>query len=239
MNSSYQNNQLQSNKNIASTQSFLPFKEIRDGIIILKNDTLRAVLMVKASGFDLKSTNEQEAIIASFEGFINSLTFPIQILMRSKKVDLAPYLKSLKNRQELEENDLVAVQMEDYIEFIKELTTSYNIMSKTFYVVIPHNPGGFQKVSFWKGLFGEQKNNTLPNFEKEKIVLLERIDIVMNELQGVGLRATQLNTEELIELFYGIYNPEALEGEKINNLTDLTTPIITKQPKESKSSNIN
>ncbi len=218
----------------ASTQAFLPIKEIRSNIVILKNGTMRTVIMVKASGFDLKSGNEQEAIISSFEGFINSLTFPVQILMRSKKVNLKPYLEMLTKRSQTEENDLLASQIEDYIDFVNVLTENYNIMSKTFYVVVPHNPGGFKKISFWGSLFGSSKTNASGGFEQNKVAVLEKTDLTVNELQNVGLRAVQLNTQELIELFYAIYNPSASQGEKITNLADLTTPIVTKKPEDIK-----
>ena len=218
----------------ASTQAFLPIKEIRSNIIILKNDTLRTVIMVKASGFDLKSGNEQEAIISSFEGFINSLTFPVQILMRSKKVDLNPYLEMLKGRSQTEENDLLASQIEDYMDFVNVLTENYNIMSKAFYVIVPYNPGGFKKISFWSSLFGNSKEKSTGNFEQNKVAVLEKTDLLINELQNVGLRAVQLNTQELIELFYAIYNPSSSQGEKITNLADLTTPVVTKKPEDIK-----
>lgn len=217
-----------------STQSFLPIKEIRDNVVILKNDTMRTVIMVKASGFDLKSGNEQEAIISSFEGFINSLTFPVQILMRSKKVNLKPYLEMLRGRSQTEENDLLASQIEDYMDFVNVLTENYNIMSKAFYVIVPHNPGGFKKISFWSSLFGSSKEKSTSNFEQNKVAVLEKTDLLINELQNVGLRAVHLNTQELIELFYAIYNPSSSQGEKITNLADLTTPMVTKNPEDIK-----
>jgi hypothetical protein len=222
----------QQTKPTVSAQSFLPIKEIKDGIVVLKNGTLRTVIMVKASGFDLKSETEQEAIINSFEGFINSLSFSVQILMRSKKVDLGPYLETLRKRSQEEENELLRIQTVDYVDFVTSLTENYNIMSKSFYVMVPHNPGGFRKTSFWENIFGSSKIGPVGNFEREKVALLEKTNIITGELQGIGLRTIQLNTQELIELFYSIYNPEVSQKEKVANLDDLTTPLVTKKPKK-------
>jgi len=225
-----------STQKFASVQEFLPIKEIRNSIVVLKNGNLRTVIMVKASGFELKSQTEQEAIINSFEQFINSLESPIQILMRSKKIDLDYYLKKLKKRADEEVNNLLASQINSYINFIRDLTENYNIMTKTFYIIVQHNISGVlekKKISFWQNLFGSKSQPSVDInqiFEREKGALYEKTNIIIEKLSSIGLRAIQLNTQELIELFYSIYNPETSQQEKINETVfDATVPIINKK----------
>jgi len=213
-----------------STQAFLPVKEIKNGIVVLKNGTLRTVILVRTSGFELKSANEQNAIVASFEGFINSLNFPLQIVMQSRKVDLSAYLERLKNLAAEQKSELLRLQTENYLEFVQELITHYNIMSKSFYVVVPHNPGGIAKVGFLSTLLGKATTAPIVNFEKEKVALLEKTNLVISGLQSIGLRAIQLNTQELIELFYKIYNPETSQNQKISNLEEIISPMVTAAP---------
>ena len=223
-------------KTLPSTQEFLPIKEIKDGVIVLKNGTLRTIIMARGSEFELKSEAEQNGIIYSYQGFINSLTFPIQIVIRSKKLDLNTYLDKLQKKEEEQDNELLRSQTADYIEFIKYLLEVSSIMSKEFYVIVPFNPGGIQSIKKSNPLFGgskEQNDEEIDkDFENNKVALLERTDLVVEGLQEVGLRVAQLNTEELIELFYSIYNPEEAQNQPIKNLEDLTTPILTTEKKE-------
>jgi len=209
-----------------SSQDFLPIKEIKDGILVLKNGFYRTVLLVKTSGYELKSEAEQNAINSSFEGFINSLTFPIQIVMQSRKVNLAPYLEKLQKIVDKQTTEIMRIQAENYIDFVKMLIANYNIMSKNFYVIVAHNPGGLKKVGLLSGLFGNIGIAPSTNFDREKVVLLEKTDLILSGLQSIGLRVAQLNTQELLELFYNTYNPSISQNEKISNIGS-PGPIVT------------
>ena len=185
---------------IGSTQDFLRFGEIRDNIIILKDGNLRQVLLCSSINFSLKSEQEQNAIIFAYQNFLNSLNFPIQILMQSKKLDLSGYLESLQKKAQAQQNELLRMQSLDYIDFIKRLINLANIMDKRFYVVIPHLvppkigpkiPGQNQ---------GQSITVTPEEFANYKKELEQRVQVVQSGLGSVGIRTALLNTQQLIEL---------------------------------------
>ena len=194
-----------------STQNFIPIEDIRDGVVILKNGGLRMVLMVSSINFALKSADEQTAILLQFQNMLNSLEFSVQICVQSYRLDINPYLKTLAERINLQENELIKIQTREYINFIKNFTDSVNIMSKTFFIVVPYTPVkiNIPKKGFLKNLLGKNDSNKEDDgdFEEKKLQLEQRAVLVEEGLAATGLRAARLGTEELIELFYKTFNP--------------------------------
>lgn len=207
-----------------STQRFLPIKEIRDGIITLKNGGYRTVLMVNAINFNLKSADEQQALIDSYQGFLNGLGFPLQIVMQSRTLDLDGYLSELTKISNNQSNTLLRTQTNEYINFVRELIGVANIMSKTFYVVVPHQEtiasSGFS-------LFGRRGPATSGRkFEEVKTELAEKTGVVSNGLSSLGLNNVQLNTQELIELFYTTYNFDTARRQKLFSISNVDATTI-------------
>ncbi|MBM3256004.1 MAG: hypothetical protein FJZ04_00845 [Candidatus Moranbacteria bacterium] len=202
----------------APTQQFLDIEEIRDGVVVLKNGSLRAVLMASSINFDLKSTDEQDAIISYYQSFLNSLDFPIQIIVSSRRVNLKHYLEDLVQKSKEQTNELLHLQMEEYIRFIKGLVSMVDIVNKSFYIVVPFSPiesakgGPLEKI---KELFAGGKEVTSKekqaNFQVYKDQLWQRVEHVQYGLNGAGVRMVALNTQELIELYYSFYNPSPIE----------------------------
>jgi hypothetical protein len=194
------------------SQLLVPISEIKEGVISLKNGGLRSVLLVSSVNFALKSNEEQEAIINRFQDFLNSVDFSVQIIVQSRKLNIGPYLKNIKEMEKSQENELLRVQTAEYHDFVKELVESTNIMNKSFYVVVPYSLGENAKK---KGVFSLLKEATSPSkgkiedkrFSQLKAQLWQRVDHVASSLSAMSMRAIPLNTEELIELFYEAYNP--------------------------------
>lgn len=223
-----------------STQNMLQIAEVRDGIVIMNDGSFRSVIMVKSINFDLMSPQEQEAIEYSYQGFLNSLYFPIQIYMRSQKVDLQPYIEKLDKIRTEHDNMLLALLMEDYIGYIGALSEQTNIMDKNFYVVIPY----FSEVSAQKAL--DQSKNFLTgvgrlfkpkeqhvvineaDLENAKSELRNRVQAVLAGLMQCGVQGIPLDTQELIELYYDTYNPDTATRQRIRNIDDLTVDMVTK-----------
>lgn len=200
-----------------SAQKFLTIETIQDDVIVLRDRGLRVVLMCSSLNFALKSADEQDAIIFQYQNFLNSLDFPIQFIIHSRRLNIAPYLESLKERQREEQNDLLKIQIGEYGEFVKTFTESTNIMSKTFYAVVPFSPSVSVKEGVFSGLFsaiglGKKENTVSLHFEESKNQLWQRVETVVTGLHSFGIRSVPLNTEELIELFYGLYNPTEFEN---------------------------
>lgn len=219
-----ENNQVQQTNNLPSAQAFLPIQEIKDGVVVLKDKSLRAVLVIRSSDFALRSEEEQEAVITSWQNFLNSLEFPIQIVVRSKKVDLAHYLKNLENLAKNQNNSLLKYQTEEYINFLKDLINVSNIMTKEFYVVVPYFPsiipatGFIEKISQFLGL---KPSASAENFETSKAALYQRVETIKVGLENVGLKVALLNTEQLIDLFYNVYNPNLSYYQKLTDIKEM------------------
>ena len=206
------------------TQDFIPVKEIRDGIIVLEDGSLRAILLASAINIALKSADEQQAIVMQFQGFLNSIEFPVQISVQSRRQDMKPYLLTLERRVEQQQEELLRLQTQEYIEFIKWFTDSVNIMSKKFYVVVPYSGGAFsasgkKSGGLLSGLFGSKKKDSnfrenSSKFEEQRSQLEQRVAIVKGGLSRFGVRSEQLNTEQAIEVFYNMFNP----GENHRNI---------------------
>ncbi len=193
-----------------STQEFLEFEQIREGIIILKNKALRAILMVSSLNFALKSDEEQKAILYQFQEFLNSLDFSCQILIHSRKLNIAGYLDKLKEIEEKEENELLKIQIGDYRKFIEQIMAGGSVMQKTFYVIIPFY---LTEASRMMPTKIPLKVSTLSEeeFQRCKIQLLQRVEFTILGLKRCGLQAIPLNTLEIIELLWSFYHPQESE----------------------------
>lgn len=227
-----------------STQNMLQMAEIRDGIVIMNDGTFRSVVMVKSINFDLMSPQEQEAVEYSYQGFLNSLYFPIQIFIRSQRVDLQPYISKLDKIRSEHDNMLLATLMDDYIGYIDQLSQQTNIMDKKFYVVIPYIPATDTQQALMQGI--NQSKNFLTglrsllnpseqhvtineaDLEKAKTELRNRVQAVLAGLMQCGVQGLPLDTQELIELFYDTYNPDTATRQQLKDFNELSADIITK-----------
>lgn len=199
-------------------QDLVPIKEVRDGVVILKDGSMRMVLMVSSLNFALKSEDEQTAILLQFQSFLNSLDFSTQIFIQSRRLDIRPYLATLQARLKDQLGDLMRIQIEEYIEFIRAFTESTSIMTKTFFVVVPYSSVPLAGEAASGGLFGmfggEKKKEVekgaggdIARFEEARSQLEQRANVVKQGLIRTGVRAIPLGTEELIELYYKMFNP--------------------------------
>lgn len=234
-----------------STQNTLQIAEIRDGIVIMNDGSFRSVVMVKSINFDLMSPQEREAVEYSYQGFLNSLYFPIQIFVRSQRVDLRPYIERLDKIRSEHDNMLLALMMEDYIMFIDNLAAQTNIMDKKFYVVIPYFVESDMKqvVEAGKSLFTGLGSIFKPkedhvtineqNLNAAKDELRNRIQAVLAGLQQCGIQGLPLDTQELIELYYDSYNPDTATRQQLKNFNELSAPVVTKGQGEAVNPNLN
>jgi type IV secretory pathway VirB4 component len=232
--------QTQANPN--STQNALLISEIRDGVVIMNDGSFRAVVMCQSINFDLMSPQEREAVEFSYQGFLNSLYFPVQIFIRSQKVDMRPYLEKIDKIRKEQDNMLLGLLMEDYIAFLADIAQQTNIMDKKFYLIIKFpdveqdvRKALKQSAGFFTGL-AEMLSPGKPahvvinetTLEKAKTELKNRVQAVMQGLAQCGINSIPLDTEELIELYYDAYNPDTATRQEIKNFNDLTAPVVTK-----------
>lgn len=221
-----------------STQNSLEIAAIRDGVVIMKDGSFRSMVMAKSINFDLMSTREQEAVEYAYMSFLNSLYFDIQIFIRSRKIDMGPYLDKLSKVRSEMDNMLLGMLMEDYIYFIEDLVDQTNIMSKEFYIVVPY----FSQVSaksavksgsnFFGGLLGSKNKSSITidedALDTAKTELANRVQNVVSGLLQVGIQAAPLDTQELIELYYNMYNPDTATRQTLNTTDQLTVPMVSK-----------
>jgi len=194
------------------TQKFVDIRDIKDGVIYLKSGGLRQILMVGGINFDLKSEAEQNLILNTFQSFLNTLDFSVQFFIHSRKINIDAYLKKMAERQEQETNELLKIQISDYIEFIRIFVEENAIISKNFFVVVPYDVAPLNIQS--KGLFGFFKKNKVQpqtTLEQNLEQLRHRVNQVTDGLELIGLRVAALETDEIIELFYNLYNPQLVE----------------------------
>jgi hypothetical protein len=214
---------------IASTQRYLPIAEIREDTVLLKNGGLRAVLKVNSLNFNLKSEVEQQGIIAGYQGFINTLIFPIQIIIRSTKLNIDPYIKSIQEHAMKQTSPLLKEQTLDYANFMEKLVEIADIMQKNFFVVVPVDApskakrGLIQRFMDWLNVDDTrakayQRNREFRSYSK---ILRDRITLVQSGLENVGITMRRLKTDELIQLYYTIYNPMTSQKQKIRSAEDL------------------
>ncbi len=195
-------------KGLAS-QNFVPIKSIREGVVFLGDNEYRSVVMVSSINLSLKGENEQTAILSQFQNFFNSLDFPIQIYSKSRRTDIDPYLKSLNERLNMVEGELIKLQIVEYIAYIKSFTEENNIMNKQFYVIVPYLAPTISSSSLMN--FGDKKEEggEMAGFYRIKEQIYERMSVVKSGLSRCGLKTTDMDTEDLIQLYYEILNPSA------------------------------
>jgi len=211
---------------LASTQLFVPIAEIKDNVVVLKNGGLRAVLQTSSVNFNLKSEEEQNSIIYAYQNFLNSLDFPIQIVIQSRKLDIDKYIENVKEAAQRHENPLLKQQTMAYAEYIQKLVEYADIMEKDFYVIVPYDPYRAQNVSalekFMQSISSQDSIDSIKRrhreFDELNKHLGERVNTVRTGLEACNLRVAQLATPQLIELFYRIYNPESARNQKIEDL---------------------
>lgn len=202
--------------NARATQDFVPIKEVRGGTIVLKDGGLRAIIAVSSTNLALKSGDEQMATINQFQSFLNSINFPIQIVIQSRRLDIRPYLLMLEGRMKAQHEPLLKIQTAGYISFIRDFTEQVAIMKKMFYVIIPYDEAPISTGNnTFGGFFGSKKKQSLAegktaadvSFEEKQTQLDERVSVVSSGLEACGARTERLKTEEVIELFYRTFNP--------------------------------
>ena len=198
-----------------STQQFLEIEEIKEGVVVLKNKAMKGVLMVSSLNFALKSADEQAATIYQFQSFLNSLDFPLQIIVQSRRLNITGYLEKIKSLEAKQTNELLKTQTKEYRKFIEELIIGSSIMSKNFFVVVPFSLIEIPDVETIKGIFGKKKDSPAllsdEQFQRCRGQLWQRMGFVAMGLRRCGLQCVSLNTSELVELFWGLYHPEEAE----------------------------
>ena len=227
-------------KNNNSTQSTLQLSEIRDGMVIMLDGSFRAVIACQSINFDLMSDREREGVEYSYQNFLNSLTFPVQILVRSQRVDIGPYIEKLAATRRTQDNMLLGVLMDDYIGFIDALAQDANIMEKAFYITVPYFPQGdaANLVEQGKGFFGKlfaRPQNGITKidtaaYQKAKDEIKNRINVVISGMFQMGVQSKELNTRELGELYYNFYNPDTSVNQPLGNFDDVATTFVKKAP---------
>lgn len=221
-----------------STQNSLLIAEIRDGMAIMNDGSFRGIVACKSINFDLMSEREREGVEFSYQSFLNSLYFPLQIVIRSQRVDIGPYIDRLAKMRRSQDNMLLGVLMDDYIDFIAQLSEESNIMDKGFYIVVPYYPGGDigsavnSSRNLLANLFATQQKSTVKidtrTYEKATDEISNRIEVVSSGLFQVGIQSTRLNTKDIGELFYNVYNPDTAVREPIGDFEKMTSTFVQK-----------
>ena len=202
------------------SQRFLDISEIKEDVVVMKDGTIRAVLLVSSINFALKSIDEQNAIVQAYMQFLNSLDFPIQIVIQSRKMNIDEYLRKLGESERTQQNDLLRRQISDYRDYVKQLVELAEIMQKKFFVVVPLDPSTDKQ----KGFFARIGEILTPSaavhlnderFRKNKESLMLRVNTISGGLQSMSLNSVMLDTQSLIELFYTVYNPDLFETERM------------------------
>jgi hypothetical protein len=198
--------------NSQKTQQLVDIEVIRDGVVILKSGEMRSILMCSSVNLSLKSQDEQDALVYQYQNFLNGLDFPIQFVMHSRKLDISEYINDLKESIKTQENELLRIQTEEYMEFIQSFVNMHNIMSKNFYIVVPYKIGATDKASLADRIFGSAGKGSFikmsdEEFQKHKNQLWQRVENVVSGIRSFGIRSLPLNNNELIELFFDLYNP--------------------------------
>lgn len=225
-------------RNPNSTQNTLLLNEIRDGMAIMSDGSVRAAITCRSINFDLMSSREREGVEYGYQSFLNSLYFPAQILIRSQRVDIGPYLEKLAKLRRDQDNMLLGVLMEDYINFIAAISEETNIMDKQFYIIVPYYPtGDFNSAvnsskNLFAGLFSPAKQSLIHIDEvaygKAKEEMENRVGTVTNGLAQMGVQAARLDTKQFSELFYNFYNPDTAVREPLGNFDPLPAVVVRK-----------
>lgn len=196
----------------AATQDFVSIRDIKENVVIQKNGQMHMVLLASSINFALKSLDEQKAVLLQFQQFLNTLDFTLQIYVQSRRLNIEPYLQLLSGLEEKQDNDLMRIQLREYMEFIRTFTEDVDVMSKNFFVVIPYSPSKVNLTKSVTNLFTPQTQSTaaLPSdtqFEEHRIQLEQRVGMVTEGLARVGVRTITLQNDDLVELYYHLYNP--------------------------------
>ena len=197
-----------------AAQDFVPIREIRDGVIITDDGRMHMLLMASSINFALRSSDEQEAITAQYQNFLNALDFSVQIIIQSRRLNIEPYLETLRQAERAQPNDLLKIQTREYIDFVRTFVSSTKIVAKNFYVVVSFVPPTLELKRGLLGLFGGGGAGPRVDdakFEEYRSQLWQRVETVSSALASTGVRTAPLNTEELVELYYGYFNPGELE----------------------------
>lgn len=205
-----------------STQSFVPLSDIKDNVVLLKNGQMHMVILASSVNFALKSIDEQEAILRQFQSFLNTIDFSLQIYVQSRRLDIQPYLDILLSQEDKQDNDLMKIQLREYMQFVKAFTTEVDVMTKSFFVVVPYTPVSANlqnNLEGFKELIGGKKNVYFDdkNFSEHKLQLEQRVALVEQGLSAVGVRSIILQNEELVELYYHIFNPGEVNKNSLAN----------------------
>ena len=214
------------NKITSSTQQYLDIAEFREDTVIMRDGTLRAVLLVASINFALKSEDEQNAIISAYVGFLNNIDFPLQIVIQSRELNIDNYLAFLKQKEKEQTNELLKMQTSEYLQYVSELISLGKIMNKKFYLVVSYNPSSDKQKGFFAKLLESLRPASLikmkeERFLKRKAELNRRVENVIGGLASMGVNAVALDTPSLIELFYNTYNPETSANQKLVEIKDL------------------
>ncbi|MBU2052630.1 MAG: conjugal transfer protein TraC [Nanoarchaeota archaeon] len=219
-------NKLAKNKISVSTQQYLDIAEIKEDTIVMKDGTLRAVLLVSSINFALKSEDEQNAIISGYVSFLNNIDSPLQIVVQSRELNIDGYISQLKKMEKEQVNELLKIQTAEYIQYVGELISMGKIMNKRFFVSILFNPISDKHKNFFSSLWEAFKPATLIKMKEKRFIQFKteidrRADDTIGGLGSIGLNAVRLDTQSLIELFYNTYNPVVSKNEKLVNIDEL------------------
>jgi len=217
---------LASNKISVTTQRYLDISEIKENTVILRDGSMRSVLLVSSINFALKSEDEQNALIAAYVSFLNNIDFPLQIIIQSRELDMDNYLKGLKQKEKEQTNELLKIQMSEHIQYIEDLISIGRIMNKRFYIVVPYNPLSDHRRGFFASLLDAFRPTTLIKvkesiFKERRKKLLARVEHAQSGLNSIGLNSVELDTQGLIELYYNTYNPVSSTHEKMKSVEKL------------------
>ena len=231
-----------------TTQRSLLFSEIRDSMIIMADGSFRAVVACQSINFDLMSSREREGVEYSYQNFLNSLSFDIQVLIQSRRVDIAPYIDKLESIRRSQDNMLLNVLMDDYLGFIEQLAEDANIMDKKFFIVVPYSPApdASKLVDKGKGFFSKFLQQNTQNvtrideatYNKARDEIKNRVESVMSGLFQLGVRCAQLNTKELGELYYNSYNPDTAVNQPMGDFEQMTSVYVKKGQGEARRPNL-
>jgi hypothetical protein len=219
-------NKLARNKITGSTQQYLDIAEFREDTVIMRDGTLRAVLLVASINFALKSEDEQNAIISAYVGFLNNIDFRLQIVIQSRELNIDNYLAFLRQKEKEQTNELLKMQTAEYLQYISELISLGKIMNKKFYMVVSYNPSSDKQKGFFSKLLESLRPASLIKMKEEKFLkrrseLNRRVENVIGGLASMGVNGAPLETQSLIELFYNTYNPETSANQKLVDIKEL------------------
>lgn len=201
-------------KTDVSAQNFVPIRDIRDGVVLLKNGQMCQVLLASSINFALKSIDEQRAILQQFQSFLNTLDFSLQIYVQSRQLNIEPYLELLRQQESNQDNDLMRIQLREYIDFVRTFIAEVDVMSKSFFIVVPYTPVQLDFAKGFANVFNSQKSAPMNDnqFEEHRTQLEQRVSVVQQGLSGVSVRTIPLKNDELVELYYHVFNPADTAG---------------------------